>query len=95
MEKILLFLDTSGSTHGCKNYFSDAAKIEKDLSETCEILHYEWAVDCQILDKATFDKCISKESSNKRNSGGTKISSIIPFFEKNLENVKYLICFAV
>lgn len=92
MEKTLLFLDTSGSTHGCKKYFEEAALAEKSINKSCKIFYYEWAVDCLSLGKDAFDKCIKNASNNKSNSGGTNTSSIIPILEKeNLKDVNEIL----
>ena len=92
MKKTLLFIDTSGSTHGCEKYFEDVALTEKNIDKSFKIVYYEWAVDCLSLDKSTFDKCINDQRNNKSNSGGTKTSSIIPILEKeNLTGVNEIL----
>ena len=93
MSEVLFFLDTSGSTHGCKKYYENASLLEKSIDKSCKVIHYEWAVDCLSLDKDSFETCIKKSSNIKSNAGGTRTSSIIPILEKvsDLENVREIL----
>jgi len=88
MEKILIFLDTSGSTHNKLKYFQNASQIENDIrSRNFEIIYHEWAVNCVQLNKESFDKCINSKKNEKCDANGTQTSSIIPYLDQDLKNV--------
>ena len=90
MEKVLLFIDTSGSTFGNSYYYNNVNEVYLNQSDKNVIL-YEWARDCLSIDKESFGSVIKTQKCHACDAGGTSTSTIIPFLDQDLSDSKIII----